>query len=504
MNLGEYITFPQLLIFIPLLAGVMAFFTKKEGGAKTWSLFASLLVLVISVISLFYTSNREINGLAYDFEWQKYMGSSFAFFLDGPGRMLTFLTALSFPIIFIATYRNNYKNANAFHGLMLLSQAGLMGVFTAKDALLFYFFWELALVPVYFLCSRWGGEKRIQATFKFFVYTFAGSLLMLVGIIYVYLHTSPATNGVSEHSFALGAFQSVCIPDGTGHMGISLSEQNWLFWLFFIAFAIKMPIFPFHTWQPDAYEQSPAAATMVLSGIMVKMGLFGVIRWLLPMFPQAAMKFDNIIIILSVVGMIYASCIAIVQDNLKRLVAYSSIAHIGLMCAALFSNNEAGYQGVMIQMFSHGVNIIGMWIVIELLERQLGIKKISELGGVAHKAPVLTILLVVIALANIALPLTNAFIGEFLMFTGLYSFSGWITAVAGLSIILAAVYTLNMIRKVFLGETNSITSMVKEISLNEKLALCVLVLFILAAGIFPQPMIDMTKEVVSGLVSRLK
>ena len=464
---GDSITFPHLLIFFPLLAGLATFFIRKDETAKAWTLLASVITLLISLASLYYASNAAYSGQTFGYEWLKYLGSSFSVSLDGLGRILTFLTAISFPIIFTATYKTNYKNANAFYGLMLLSQCGLMGVFVATDALLFYFFWELALIPVYFLCSRWGGEKRIQATFKFFIYTFLGSLLMLVGIIYVYLHTGPTP--FSHHSFAMTAFYTALIPVQETHL------QYWLFWLFFVAFAIKMPIFPFHTWQPDTYEQSPTAVTMVLSGIMVKMGLFGVIRWLLPIFPQAVLKFDHIIILLSVTGILYASLIAMQQDDLKRLVAYSSIAHIGLMCAAIFSTKEIGLEGVMIQMFNHGINIIGLWIVIELIEKQLGIRKISQLSGIANKAPGLTIALVIIAFANIALPLTNAFVGEFMRFSGLFKYSAWFAGIAGFSIILAAVYTLNMIQKVFYGETNALTVSLKDFSLNEKIALWAIV-----------------------------
>lgn len=490
---GDSITIPHLLIFVPLITGLVTFFIKSEGGAKSWSLFSSILTLVISILSLVFSKNAALNGMTFNYEWLKYIGASFSVALDGVGRLLTFLTAVAFPIIFVATYKSSYKNSPIFYGLMLLSQAGLMGVFTSMDALLFYFFWELALIPVYFLCSRWGGEKRIQATFKFFIYTFTGSLLMLVGIIYTYLHTKGTP--VSEHSFSVSAFHAVTL---------SAAEQNWLFWLFFVAFAVKMPIFPFHTWQPDTYEQSPTAVTMVLSGVMVKMGLFGVIRWLLPVFPMAAVKFDNVVIGLSVVGILYASLIAIKQDDLKRLVAYSSIAHIGLMAAALFSVKQVAIEGVMIQMFNHGINIIGLWIVIELLERQLGVRKISQLGGIAHKAPVLTIMLVVTALANIALPLTNAFVGEFMMFNGLFRFNVWYTAVAGISIILAAVYTLNMIQKVFLGEANTLTSTVKEISMNEKLILSVVVVAVFLVGVFPQPFFDLTKDSVLYISTRFK
>jgi len=489
-----WITFPELLTWFPLIAGLVAFVIRKEKAVKAWAIIASVITLSISVASLFYADTVKyfyLNNVSYF--WLKSLGSNFHIGLDGMGHMLTALTAIAFPVIFIATYKTNYKNASVFYGLMLLTQAGLMGVFTAMDVLIFYFFWELAVIPVYFLCSRWGGEKRIQATFKFFVYTFAGSLLMLIGIMYVYLHTIPTA--YSDHSFAMNAFYGA---------KLSAAEQNWIFWLFFVAFAIKMPVFPFHTWQPDTYEQAPTATTMVLSGIMVKMGVFAVIRWILPIFPEAVTRFDNIVIGLSVVGMIYASLIAIKQDDLKRFVAYSSIAHIGLMCAAIFTKSEIGLQGVMIQMFSHGINIIGMWIVVDLIEKQTGTRKISELGGIAHKAPVLTIFLVVIALANIALPLTNAFVGEFMMFSGLFKFSMVYTAVALVSIILAAVYTLNMVQKVFYGEANAITEKIQEISLNQKLALGVLVIFIFLFGVFPQPIFDLTKYTITDLLTRIK
>ena len=474
-----------LLILVPLIAGVAALFIKNEKSVQAWALVASLAALVISVMSLLHQDNYHS---AYSKEWLPDLGSAFSLGMDGMGRMLTLLTAIAFPVIFIATKNSSYKDANQFYGLMLLSQAGLMGVFLSTDLLLFYFFWELALVPAYFLCSKWGGEKRIAVTFKFFIYTFLGSLIMLIGILYLFI-LNP------EKSFALSSLYKMQLGD---------RAQSILFWMFFLAFAIKMPIFPFHTWQPDTYEQSPTATTMVLSGVMVKMGLFAVVRWLLPIFPKAAHDYDNIIIGLSVVGMIYASCIAIVQDDLKRLVAYSSIAHIGLMAAALFAGNNTAVQGVMIQMFNHGINIIGLWGVVELTERQFGTRKMSELGGIAQKAPALAILLVIIALANVALPLTNAFVGEFLMFTGLYKFNVWYTVVAGISIILAAIYTLNMIQKVFYGNTNTLTENAVDIKWNEKLVLAVLVVLIFVMGVYPKPMIELTQSSVNSLVSVFK
>jgi len=473
---------PVFLILLPLLTGIVGFFMKDDNAAKGWALLSAVLTLVVAIAGIyFYPSAQQ----SFDSAWLPALGSRFTLSMDGMSKMLVLLTAVSFPLIFLATYKNSYKNAGSFYALMLLTQAGLMGVFVANDALLFYFFWELALIPVYFLCSLWGGEKRIAATFKFFIYTFIGSLMMLAGILYLYFQTA-------DHSFAWQSFYSV---------QLAPAQQSLIFWLFFVAFAIKMPIFPFHTWQPDAYEQSPTATTMVLSGVMVKMGIFAVIKWRLPFFPAAADKYAQIIIILSVTGMLYASLIAIRQDDIKRLIAYSSIAHIGLMSATLFTNSRVGLEGVMIQMFNHGINVIGLWIVADVIEQQLGTRKLSELGGLAQKAPALAIMLVVMAFANIALPLTNAFIGEFLMFNGLFSYNIWIAAIAGISIILAAVYTLNMVQKVFYGHTTAVTENAADISANIKLALVVLVVVVIVLGVYPQPMIDLTKDTVGATMA---
>ena len=311
---------------------------------------------------------------------------------------------------------------------------------------------------------------------------------MLVGLIYLYYQTTDA-------SFSMQSLYEV---------KLTVNQQAWLFWLFFIAFAIKMPVFPFHTWQPDTYEQAPTAVTMVLSALMVKMGLFAVVRWLIPLVPAGAIMFNHVVISLSVFGMIYASILAMQQDDLKRLVAYSSIAHIGLMSAALFVNNESGLQGAMIQFFSHGVNVLGMWIVVELIERQFGTRKMSELGGIAQKAPALAILLVIVALANVALPLTNAFVGEFLMFNGLFKFNVWYAAIGGLSIILSAVYTLRMIQKVFYGNENEVTAKTVDINWYEKASLAVIVVAIFIMGVYPKPFFALVQETVTMILGIFK
>lgn len=336
-----------------------------------------------------------------------------------------------------------------------------------------------------------GWPQTLPVTYKLFVYTFAGSLLMLIGIIYIYLHTpGRIIDGVaSAHSFSQYAFMQANLPG---------NASAWVFWLFFVAFAIKMPVFPLHTWQPDAYDQTNYPTTMVLSGIMVKMGLFGVIRWLLPVMPAESLDFGTIISILSVAGIIYASFIALRQDNLRKLVAYSSIAHIGLISAALFSLTEIGRTGAYIQMLSHGINIIGMWLILYYIETKTGTKQISQLGGLAKQAPSLTIFAVIIALANIGLPLTNAFIGEFMMFSGLWQKNVWLAVFAAVGIILAAIYTLNMLRNVFYGETNEVTKNVTDINNVEKMVLAAIVAAIFIVGTYPQPLIELAKEQIGG------
>ena len=476
-----------LLFLVPLLGGLISFAIPNGKAARAWALFNSLVTLVLMIMGLRYLSNHD--QLNFTTSWMGSLNSSFSLSLDGLSKLLCLLTAVAYPIILIATWKSDYKRANNFFALMLLTQAGLMGVFTATDALLFYFFWELALIPVYFLASGWGGERRIQVTFKFFIYTFTASVLMLVGLLYLYFQTP-------DQSFSLASYYA---------LDLSPKEQNWIFWLLFVAFAVKIPIFPFHTWQPDTYEQSPTAVTMVLSGLMVKMGVFGIIRWVLPPVPAASYALGNYSMSMGVIGIIYASIIAIRENDLKRLVAYSSIAHMGLMAVTIFAESKSGFQGILIQMFNHGINIIGLWIVIELIERQFGTRKISELGGLAQKAPALATLLVVVSLANVALPLTNGFIGEFLMFNGIWNstvaeYKIAFTAIAGLSIILSAVYTLNMIRKVFFGNTNPLTEKAYDAFSNERFALVVIVLIIFAIGVYPQPLLNLTDGFVDQLL----
>ncbi len=470
-----------LLILVPLVAGIISFALKGE-AAKGLALVSSIATLAISGYVAYETMGGE---LYFNMPWIPQLGSEFSLQADGMSAMLCLLTGIVMPVVIIANWNKEVEKANSFYGLMLLTQAGITGVFLGYDALVFYFFWELALIPVYFLCSRWGGEKRIPVTFKFFVYTFVGSLMMLAGLIYL----STLTPGGNGYSWANITRAGASLPFET---------QQWLFWLIFIAFAIKLPIFPFHTWQPDTYEQSPTSVTIILSALMVKMGMFATLRWLFPVVPDGVAFWSNTIIILSIIGIVYASLLAIVQTDLKRLVAYSSIAHMGLMSAGAFANTEVGMHGLMVQMFNHGINITGMWLIVSMIENRWGTRDMTKLGGMAKAAPQMAIALVIIAFANIALPLTNGFVGEFMLFHGLFQselpYHITYMAVAGLGIILAAVYTLNMVQRTTFGETAPMV-VAGDMTMNESIAMALIVALVIFLGVYPAPLLELTQGV---------
>ncbi len=473
------------LILIPLITGILSFAVKGE-GAKMLALISSMITMVVSAL-VSGTNFKET--ISYSHSWIPTLGTQFSLSADGMSSMLCLLTGIVVLVVMIAQVNKDVEKPGAFYGFLLLSQAGLMGVFLASDALLFYVFWELALIPVYFLCSMWGGEKRIPVTFKFFIYTFLGSLMMLSGLIYLSLQTP----GLTSYSWADIVRAGNSLPPQT---------QMWLFWLIFIAFAIKMPIFPFHTWQPDTYETSPTPVTIILSALMVKMGLYAVLRWLLPVLPAGVAYWSDTVVILSVIGIVYASCIAMVQTDIKRLIAYSSIAHMGLMSAVAFTHSTVGMHGIMVQMFNHGINITGMWLIVSMIENRWGTRDMTKLGGMATIAPKMAIALVIISLASIALPLTNGFVGEFMLFNGLFRADSAahisLMVIAGLGIILGAVYTLNMIQKTAYGEVSKMI-IAKDLSINEYLGLAIIISIIIFLGFYPKPLLDLTAAI-AGLI----
>lgn len=475
-----------LLLFWPALAALLVLLIKGQ-GAKKVAFVAALVEFALSLFALseFNTQSGAMQQ-TLSFPWVASAGINFSIGMDGISLLMVLLTTFLIPLIVLSSFKHDYKNPNVFYALVLFMQTGLIGVFVAMDAFLFYFFWEVALIPVYFIAAVWGGANRIRVTFKFFVYTIFGSLFMLAAFIYLYLQTP------GSHTSDVNAFYQLTL---------SSESQSWIFWFLFIAFAIKMPIFPFHTWQPDTYTESPAQATMLLSGIMLKMGIYGVLRWLLPVVPFGVSQWDELVLILSIIGIVYASIIAIRQRDLKRLVAYSSIAHVGLIAAGIFTLNEQGLQGGVIQMLSHGINVVGLFFIIDIIFSRTQTREISSLGGITQNTPALSIYFMILLLGSVALPLTNGFVGEFLLLSGVFQYNGWFGAVAGLTIILGAVYMLRMFQGVMFGTKSELTENFADLSLNEKAVLIPLVVMVFWIGLFPNTFLSISEPAVHNLLS---
>ncbi|MCW3084911.1 MAG: NADH-quinone oxidoreductase subunit [Bacteroidetes bacterium] len=474
-----------LLIFFPLAASLLLLLVKGE-QVKKIALAAAVVEFAIALFAITQYQHNALTQFEINLPWIQSLGINFHVGIDGISLLMVLLTTFLVPVIILTSFKNEYKNPSAFYSLILAMQMALIGVFVSLDGFLFYVFWELALIPIYFICLLWGGEDRARITFKFFVYTLAGSLLMLAGLIYLYQHTA-------THTFDIAALYAA-------GQSMDMVHQGYVFWAMFMAFAIKMPIFPFHTWQPDTYTTSPTQGTMLLSGIMLKMGTYGVIRWLLPIAPLGVAHWGTVAIILSVTGIVYASCIAIVQKDFKRLIAYSSIAHVGLIAAGILAGNEQGVQGGMIQMLSHGVNVVGLFFIVDIIQRRTGTREIAVLGGIRNVNPQFAVLFLIVLLGSVALPLTNGFVGEFLLLNGVYQFNAWIAAFAGLSVILGAVYMLRSYQSIMLGETNALTSGFAPLSTSEKTVLIILCAAIIVFGVFPKPLLDIAAPSVKHLV----
>ncbi|HWY38510.1 MAG TPA: NADH-quinone oxidoreductase subunit M [Bacteroidia bacterium] len=480
-----------LLIIAPLIASLLLFFIKGE-NAKKAALGFSVIEFALSIFAYMQFKNDPAAKMfTLNCTWVESLGIKFAVGFDGISLLLVLLTTFLVPLIILSSFKTSYEKPNAFYGLILLMQSALVGVFTANDGFLFYVFWELALIPIYFICLLWGGENRGKITFKFFVYTLFGSLFMLIGLIFLYNHTGEVKSWNVNDLYAAGR-------------SLTEVQQTFVFWTIFLAFAIKMPIFPLHTWQPDTYVVAPTQGTMLLSGIMLKMGTFGVIKWLLPVVPLAFAKWGHTAMALSVIGIIYASCIAIVQKDYKRLIAYSSIAHVGLIAAGILSANQQGVQGAVIQMLGHGVNVVGLFLIADILVRHTGTREIEKLGGIRNMNGQFGVLFLIIMLGSMALPLTNGFIGEFLLLSGVYQYSAWLAAFAGLSVILGAVYMLRSYQHIMLGEKKDITTAFGELAVSDKTVLLIICAAVILFGVYPKPLNDLAEPAVKALLSNLR
>ena len=387
--------------------------------------------------------------------------------------MILLTTALT-PIIIFSSFGNDYKNAKSFYALLLFMTFAMIGTFLAADGFLYYIFWELSLIPIYFIALIWGNgdaEERKKAVIKFFIYTLAGSLFMLVAFVYLYQKTN---------SFLIGDLTQV---------QLNSTEQFWIFLAFFLAYAIKIPLIPFHTWQANVYQKAPTVGTMLLSGIMLKMGLYSVIRWQLPIAPLAAKEYQFVFIGLGIAGVIYGSIVALRQKNLKKLLAYSSLAHVGLIAAGTYTLSLDGLRGAVLQMIAHGFVIVGLFFAAEIIFRRFETQTISEMGGIRTQSPKFTSFFLLLVLASVALPSTFNFIGEFTVLYSLSQINIAFAILGGTTIILGAYYMLKMFQNVMLGETN--TKTFKDITWNEGMSIGIVIAVLFIFGMYPKPILDL-------------
>ena len=472
------------LILIILLIGAFATYIAGDKLAAKVAFFFGLSSLGCSIVLLNHFNLGE--NISFLCQWINLPNVSFALKADGLSIAMLLLTTALTPIIIYTSFGSDYKNAKSFYALILFMSFAMAGTFLAADGLLYYIFWELSLIPIYFIALIWGNgdtEERKKAVVKFFIYTLAGSLFMLVAFIYLY---QKAGSFLIEDLYKLN---------------LSATEQLWIFLAFFLAYAIKIPIIPFHTWQANVYQKAPAVGTMLLSGIMLKMGLYSVIRWQLPLAPLAAKEYMYIFISLGIAGVIYGSIVALRQKDLKKLLAYSSLAHVGLIAAGTYTLTIDGLRGAVLQMIAHGFVVVGLFFISEIIFRRFETRTIAEMGGIRTQSPKFASMFLILVLASVALPTTFNFVGEFTVLYSLSHINLWFAFLGGTTIILGAYYMLKMYQQVMLGEKN--TKIFADVTLNEGLALVLIIGVLFFFGIYPKPITDLISPSLENILTQI-
>lgn len=469
-----------LLLFI---GSLLTYFSGDKWASKIALVFSlGAFGLTMYLLNLFQ-NGTNINHLS---NWIDVPKVSFAYQADGLSLAMVLLTTALTPLIIFSSFGNQFNKSKNFYALVLFMAFAMTGTFLAADGLLYYVFWELALLPIYFIALIWGNgdaDERKKAVLKFFIYTLAGSLFMLVAFAYLYTISG---------SFLLKDLYAI---------NLTTQEQFWIFLAFFAAYAIKIPIIPFHTWQAKVYQKAPTVGTMLLSGIMLKMGLYSVIRWQLPIAPEAAKTYMPILIGLSIAGVIYGSIVALRQKDLKKLLAYSSLAHVGLIAAGCYTLTVDGLNGAVYQMIAHGFVIVGLFFCAEIIYRRYETRKIEDMGGIRSQTPKFSSMFMILVLASVALPGTYNFVGEFTVLYSLSQVNLWFAVIGGTTIILGAYYMLRMFQKVMLGATNE--KLFADVTTNEAITLVVILGFLLFFGLYPKPFTDLVSPAIETTLQQI-
>lgn len=504
-----------LLISIPVIGALAVLghqmFWKQEGQLKWVTL---VFTIVNFLISLFLLADKgAVSASGFFFEknvpWIKAINTNYHVGVDGLSLWLVILTTFIMPIAVISTWHAVEKKATAFYIFLLLLESAMIGVFVSLDLLVFYLFFEASLIPMFFLIGVWGGENRIYAAVKFFIFTALGSLLMLVAIISLYyLHAEAAGVGTFDLVVLLNTLK-------LGNLTFSATAGALLFFAFALAFSIKVPLFPFHTWLPDAHTEAPTAGSVILAAVLLKMGTYGIMRFCFTLFPDQSREFAPVFIVLAIIGIIYGALVAMVQPDVKRLVAYSSVAHMGFVILGMFSFTEWGMQGAVYQMLNHGVSTGALFLLVGFIYERRHTRQISDFGGLANVMPIYATIFVITAMSSVGLPFLNGFVGEFLIMVGMWkstilattATANWnyiATMLAGTGVIFAAVYLLWMIQRVFFGKvTNDKNRSLKDLSYREIGLIAPLVFLMVFMGVYPKPFLDATHSSVAEIQKRV-
>ncbi len=494
----------NVVTYLPLLGALLIIFLLKNEQSKAIKTVATVVAGLDFALSIplwfIYDPAGAAFQLIFKRSWIPSVGASYSIGVDGISVLLILLTTLLGFIAVYSSFTAIKHREKEYYVFLLLLQTGMLGVFISLDFILFYVFWEVMLVPMYFLIGIWGGPRKLYAAIKFFLYTLFGSVLMLVGILALYFYNSSGLAAVglpglgNAPTFDVTQLYSIApqIPGGL---------QMWIFLAFFVGFAIKVPMFPFHTWLPDAHVEAPTAGSVILAGVLLKMGTYGFVRFSLPLLPDATVRAMPWMAALAIVGIIYGGLVAMAQKDMKKLVAYSSVSHLGFVMLGMFALNPAGISGSVLQMINHGLSTGGLFLLVGIVYERRHTRMIADYGGLAKVMPVYAMLFMVITMASIGLPTLNGFIGEFTILVGAFNRSAWWAVLAATGIVLGAAYMLWLYQRVFFGEvTHEENKTLKDVNLREQWTLLPLIVLCFWIGIYPKPFFKILEPSVTRIV----